>query len=346
MRAARALRPEDVARFAIGFDPRDRARLHALIDDVLDAQQWTEGPLTRRFEAAWGARVGQGAVATGSWTGAALCVLRHLEVGPGDVVLCPSNTFMATPLAVLACGARVAFVDCTREDLCLSPAALERALDEHEPKAVVVVHIGGHLAFGIERIAELCRQAGVALIEDCAHAHGASWHGRAAGSWGDAGVWSFYATKTVSTGEGGMVTSRHADLLEFARAYRNYGKPGHEVPGLGLRMSEFTAALGVLACERLAEIVAFKNDVARRVLDPRHPGRLRLPDGMVSGLYKYVVFDPIEGGTGRVYAQPCHRLMGTGEDLPATDWVAEHHWCVPLYYRPQSPAVDGEERAA
>ena len=83
---------------------------------------------------------------------------------------------------------------------------------------------------------------------------------------------------------------------------------------------------------------AWKNDVARRRLDPLHPGRLRLPDGMVSGLYKYIVFDPVERSTGRVYDQPCHRILGHDVDLPNSDWVAANHWCVPLYYRPELPA--------
>ena len=74
------------------------------------------------------------------------------------------------------------------------------------------------------------------------------------------------------------------------------------------------------------------------ILDAAHPGRLQLPEGMVSGLYKYIVFDPIERSTGKVYDAPCHRLMRTGDDLPASDWVADHHWCVPLYYRPETAA--------
>ena len=81
--------------------------------------------------------------------------------------------------------------------------------------------------------------------------------------------------------------------------------------------------------------MSWKNRTAREHLDVLHPGRLMLPDGMVSGLYKYIVFDPIERSSGKVYDQPCHRIMGTGEDLPNTDWVAESHWCVPLYYRPE-----------
>ncbi|HMJ36312.1 MAG TPA: DegT/DnrJ/EryC1/StrS family aminotransferase [Baekduia sp.] len=325
---------EELGRFAIGFDERDRRRLHALWDEILDSQRWAEGVLIERFENLWGQRHGTGAVAFGSWTGGALAALRFAGVGPGDVVICPSNTFMATPLAAVHLGAEVAFVDCGRDDLCATLAEFERAIAEHRPRAAFLVHIGGHLAFETEAIAELCRAEGVFLIEDCAHAHGASLRGRQPGTFGDAGVYSFYATKTISTGEGGMLVSSRPDLLEYARAFRNYGKPDHAVGGLNFRMSEFTAALGIVQAERLDEIVAFKNRAARAVLDGLHPARLQLPEGMVSGLYKYIVFDAIERSTGRVYDEPCHRLMGHPIDLPVTDWVAEHHWCVPLYYRP------------
>ena len=145
----------ELDRFAVGFDRRDRARLHRLWDEILDAERWTEGPLTARFETLWAERHGVGAVATSSWAGAALAALDHAGVGPGDVVLCPSNTFMATPLAVMHLGARVAFVDCERDDLCLSADDLERKLEQHRPKAAVVVHIGGHIAFRFDRFTEL-----------------------------------------------------------------------------------------------------------------------------------------------------------------------------------------------
>ncbi|TML07563.1 MAG: aminotransferase DegT [Actinobacteria bacterium] len=323
----------DFQRFAIGFDDRDRARLHELWDGILDRGQWSEGECTRQFEQAWGAWNGLDAVAFSGWAGAALAALTWAGVA-GEVVLCPSNTFMATPLAALHLGARVAFVDCNREDLCMSFEDLERKVAEHRPKVVFLVHIGGHIAFDVERIADLCRSEGIVLIEDCAHAHGADWNGRRPGSWGDAGVWSFYATKTVSTGEGGMLVSRHQDLLEFARAFRNYGKPDHDVQGLNLRMSEFTAALGAVQAQRLEEIVTWKNRVAREHLDPVHAARLQLPDGMRSGLYKYIVFSELERSTGKVYDQPCHRILGHSVDLPNSDWVAHNHWCAPLYYRP------------
>jgi dTDP-4-amino-4,6-dideoxygalactose transaminase len=318
--------------FAIGFDQRDRARLHELWDGVLDSHQWTEGALVERFESAWAEWNRLGSVAFSTWSGAALTALEFAGVR-GETVLCPSNTFMATPLSALQAGAEVAFVDCNRDDLCMSFADFERQVARQRPRAAWLVHIGGHIAFEVEAIAELCRAEGIFLLEDCAHAHGASWNGRRPGTWGDAAVWSFYATKTISTGEGGMLSSRHHDLLDFARGFRNYGKPDYEVPGLSLRMSEFTAALGILGVERLEEIVAWKNRVAREWLDPVHPARVELPDGMTSGLYKYVVFEEIPRSTGKVYDLPCHRLMGHAVDLPNSDWVARNHWCVPLYFR-------------
>jgi perosamine synthetase len=323
----------DFARFAIGFDHRDRARLHALIDEVLDSNRWSEADLNARFEAAWEEYHEAPAVALSSWAGGALAAL-HFAGVQGETVLCPSNTFMATPLAAIRAGAEVQFVDCNREDLCMSFADFERAAEQHKPKAAFLVHIGGHIAFDIEQIAAYCAESEIFLIEDCAHAHGAAWDGRRAGTWGDAGVYSLYATKTISTGEGGVLISRRPEVVAHARDFRNYGKPSYEVPGLNFRMSEFTAALGLVQIERLAEIVSWKNETAREFLDPQYAARLELPDGMVSGLYKYIVFDWLERSTGRVYDEPCHRVMGHEIELPNSDWVARNHSCVPLYYRP------------
>ena len=327
--------PPEFARFAIGFDQRDRVRLHELIDEVLDSNRWSEASMTERFEAAWQEWNDAPAVAVSSWAGGALAALDFAEV-QGETVLCPSNTFMATPLAAIRAGARVEFVDCNRDDLCMSFSDFEARAERLRPRAAFLVHIGGHIAFETQQIADYCREHGIFLIEDCAHAHGASWNGSKAGTWGDVGVYSLYATKTISTGDGGVLVSRRPEIVEHARAFRNYGKPTYDVHGLNFRMSEFTAALGLVQIERLPEIVEWKNAVAREHLDPQYPSRLDLPQGMTSGLYKYIVFDWLERSTGRVYDEPCHRILGHDVELPNSDWVASNHSCVPLYYRPEA----------
>ena len=130
-------------------------------------------------------------------------------------------------------------------------------LEAPAARGVPRAHRRAHRVRG-ERIAALCRAEGIFLIEDCAHAHGASCHGRKPGTLGDAGIWSFAATKTISTGEGGMLVSADDDLVRFARAYRDYGKPDYARAGLNLRMNEFTAALGLVGTERLEEIIGLE----------------------------------------------------------------------------------------
>lgn len=318
--------------FTIGFEREDVTKLHAYWDEIITTQQWSEGKFTRLFEERWSHHNQLGAVAFSSWSGGALAALEYFAV-KGHTVLCPSNTFIATPLSVITAGGNVEFVDCNRNDLCMSFDDLEKKIAKHSPRAVWLVHIGGHIAFQVEMIARVCRDRGIILLEDCAHAHGASWNGKRPGSWGDAGVYSFFATKTVSTGEGGMLVTKDSGLVEFAKQYRNYGKPDFRVPGLNHRMSEFTAAIGCLQANRLDEIVAWKNEYAKTELDSRYVARLRVPSGMVSGYYKYVVFEPIERSTGKVYDQPCHKLLGRKDVLPNSEWAAGNHWCVPLYYK-------------
>lgn len=323
----------DFSSFRIGFDPTDKKRVHDAWDEIFASQKWAEGTFTQLFEEKWEAWNGAPSVAMSSWAGAAMVCLDFFQIR-GRKVLCPTNTFMATPLSVVKAGGEVIFGDCNREDLCLSYEAVVSATTQHDLAAVWLVHIGGHIAFDTLRIAEFCRSKGIILLEDCAHAHGASWNGRKPGTFGDAGAYSFYATKSISTGEGGMLVSQRPDLVAFAKKYRNYGKFEHEVEGLNYRMSEFTAALGVVQVERLDAITAWKNEVAETYLHPKHPKRLRMPEGMVSGLYKYVVFDPIEKSTGRVYDKLCHTIMKQPGSFPHAEWASQNHWCVPLYYNP------------
>ena len=175
------------------------------------SNRWSEGTFTELFESLWQEWNELSSVAFSSWAGAAMACLDYIDVR-GKVVLCPSNTFMATPLSVIKAGGQVQFVDCNRHDLCMSYDDFVAKAEKWRPAAVWLVHIGGHIAFDVEKIAAYCRKHHIWLLEDCAHAHGAHWHGKKPGAWGDAGVYSFYATKTISTGEGGMLVTRHEDL--------------------------------------------------------------------------------------------------------------------------------------
>ncbi|RPI17202.1 MAG: aminotransferase DegT [Ignavibacteriae bacterium] len=319
-------------KFSIGFDKRDLPKVHKAFDKIIESKKWTEGYYTELFESKWCEYNNLDSVSFSSWSGAAMAAMEFFGL-KGKTVLCPSNTFMATPFAILNAGAEVQFVDCNRFDLCMSYDDMVSKAEKYKPAAVWVVHIGGHIAFDVEKIANYCKKNNIILLEDCAHSHGASWNGKKTGEWGDAGFYSFYATKTITTGEGGMLVSKNKDLIEFAKKYRNYGKFDYKVHGLNFRVTEFSAAIGAIQVDRLKDIIDFKNDYARK-LDLKYQNRIKLPDGMISGYYKYIVFEEAEKSNGKVYEEQCHRILNHNIELPNSDWVSKNHWCVPIYYNP------------
>lgn len=317
-----------------------RERYYRLLDEVFDSNFWAEGPMTRRFEAAFGEFVKVPARAVSNGGVGLLAILDYLDVRDEDVIV-PANTFWATSQAVIKAGGRVVFADCNREDLCLSLDDLKKKVTP-DTKAVIVVHIGGHIAFQIEEIAAFCREKGIYLIEDCAHVHGAWWNGKTGGHYGFAGAYSFYATKTMPLGEGGMVVSRDEDFLRWLEKYRCYGKDviNGKVTyplknGYNYRMPETSAALGVVQLERLPRILEWKRELAAR-LDAIFDNRVRFPQGMSSGYYKYIVFGypELTMETGKVFAVSDlgTEILKVKSDVPDSYWVAENHRCVPIYY--------------
>src|SRR5215471_7523163 len=158
------------------------------------------------FERLWAEYCGvKYAVGTANGTCALEIILRAIDV-KGKTVVVPSHTFIATAVAAIHAGAKVIFVDCQRENFQLDPKDLRRNIRE-DTNAVVLVHMSGIISPHVDEIKSICDQTGVALVEDAAHAHGATIDGRKAGSLGLAGSFSFFSTKVLTTGEGGMIVT-------------------------------------------------------------------------------------------------------------------------------------------
>lgn len=322
----------------IPFEEEYRKKFYELEEQIFDSNFWSEGKMQRTFEEKFGEYVKLGARAVSSGGAGLLAILEYVDVRGKDVIV-PANTFWADARAVQLAGGNVVFADCNREDLCLSLEDLKKKVTENT-KAVIVVHIGGHLAFQIEEIAKYCEEKGIALIEDCAHVHGGWWNGKTGGHYGIAGAYSFYATKTMPLGDGGMVVSKNQDLLKWIEKYRNYGKEvidGHVYyklsDGFNFRINEFTAALGIVQMERLPQILAWKRELAQKY-DRIFENRVRLPEGMESGYYKYIVFDtPLSQETGQVFGPGDlgDVIAGVEANVPNSHWVVEHHKCAPIY---------------
>jgi dTDP-4-amino-4,6-dideoxygalactose transaminase len=310
------------------------------LDEIFESNFWSDGKMTRRFEESFEAFTGLPSCAVTSGGTGLLSILEYVHVRDGEVIV-PANTFWATAQAAKKAGAKVVYADCNKEDLCMSYTDMVSKVTPNT-KAVILVHIGGHIAFETEKIARYCEEHHIALIEDCAHAHGAQWNGKCAGSYGLAGSYSFYATKTMPLGEGGMVVSKDRELIAWMKKFRNYGKevlPGNIVTypmkeGFNYRISEFTAALGIVQMEHLPVILEWKRTLAEK-FDRIFDKRVVLPEGMVSGYYKYIVFDEeLKEETGKVFNHTDfgNEIEGISLELPNSYWAAQHHKCAPIYY--------------
>ena len=318
-------------KFKIAFDPNDKAKLFKYWDEIIENNKWSEGKFIKKFEEKWTTYNSLETISFSSWSGAAEAALKYFKL-ENEVVLCPSNTYQATPMLSKLNGADVKFVDCNKNDLCISYDDLILKAERYKPKAIWVVHIGGHISFDIEKISKFCKEKNIILIEDCAHAAGASLYGKKAGSWGDAGIYSLFATKTISTGEGGLLVSNNSELIDYAKEYRNYGKTRNKILGKNFRMSEFTAALGCIQIDRLDDIIDWKNNFVEKEIS-KYTNYLKIPNNMISGYYKFIVFDKIVNSTGKVYDIGCHKIFKEDVNLPNTDWVNKNHWCAPIYYK-------------
>ncbi len=259
------------------FDDAERQALQ----DVLESRVWwrTPGTKTLEFEQQFahfhGARHG---IAVTNGTAALEVVMSALGVGPGDEVIVPDFTFVATASAVLYAGALPVTVDITAETQCLDPQLAEAAVTPRT-KAIIAVHMGGHPA-DLDALSELANHKGIALIEDSAHAHASEWRGKRVGTFGVGATFSFQSSKLMTAGEGGIVITNDDAFERRARSVHDCGRmPGewfysHYINGSNYRLSEWQGAVLSAQLSRLDAQTQRRHQNARLLdkLLPRIPG--------------------------------------------------------------------------
>jgi perosamine synthetase len=237
-----------------------------LLDCITSEWVSSNGAYVDRFEADFAAFCGvTEAVSCSSGTAALHLSLVALDIGPGDEVIVPVLTYIATANAVRYCGATPVFVDVEPDTMTMDPHEVERRVTPRT-KAIVPVHLYGQCA-DMQPILDLAASKRIAVVEDAAQAHGATYQGRRAGALGTLAAFSFFGNKIITTGEGGMVTSTNPDLAERIRLLRNQGVDPmrtywHSTIGFNYRMTNMQAAVGVAQLERADELVQARAEVA------------------------------------------------------------------------------------
>jgi perosamine synthetase len=344
------------------FPPEDIDQIKVDVEQILRSGMLTLGTYTKDFENEFAKlHKVQNAVAVNSGTSALEIALRCLGVKGGDEVLVPTNTFSATAAAVFFAGGKPRFTDVDSESLCVNVENVENNITR-KTRGVIVVHIGGLICPEIDSIRKTCESHHLFLVEDAAHAHGSAIDGRPAGSLGDVGCFSFYPTKVMTTGEGGMITTNNEETVEKARILRDQGKEsfysGTIVElGYNWRMDEFSAAIGLLQLKRLPEIIERRNKIAEyydhKLSQLSGIKPLKAQSNIVSNYYKYIAL--LEHGIdreavkqklkergvrcgGEVYWPPLHlqplyqRLLNTKEgDFPVAEDACKRMICLPMY---------------
>lgn len=321
----------------------------AAVARVLASGHLAQGPEVERFEAEFATFTSNGgnavhAVATSNGTTALQMALLAVGVGPGDEVVIPSFTFLATANAVRATGASPVFVDVDPHTFTIDTACFAAALTPRTV-AVIPVHLYGHPA-DMYSLMPLAQRHGLAVIEDAAQAHGASVHGRRVGTYG-LGCFSFYATKNMTTGEGGMVTTTDAALADRMRLIRNHGmrtRYEFETFGLNLRMTDIAAAIGRV---QLTQLDGW-NERRRRnaAWFDAHLSGVTTPlvrEGVLHVYHQYTVLSDDRAGLierlqrsgighGVYYSTPAHRTAPYAVDveLPVSDRLAQQVLSLPV----------------
>lgn len=344
------------------FPSEDIYVIEKEIEKILRSGMLTLGEYTKRFEVEFATFCKTShAIAVSSGTSALEIALRTIGLTNQDEVLVPTNTFSATAAAVIFAGGKPILTDVDASSLCIDSENVQRYLTP-KTKAVIIVHVGGLVCPDIKKIKEVCEDNGVVLIEDAAHAHGCSIDNQLAGSLGDVGCFSFYPTKVITTGEGGMITTNSENIAIQSAILRDQGKErfaGNMIVELGYnwRMTEISAAIGLAQLKRLPEFIQNRNKIAHfydeRILQINGIELIRKPSNIVNNYYKYITFvspsisrDDLkqklrEKGvrcSGEVYWPPLHlqpvyqRLLKVKEgEFPVAEEVCKRMMCLPMY---------------
>jgi dTDP-4-amino-4,6-dideoxygalactose transaminase len=334
--------------------------------DVLHSRWLTMGEVTRAFENEFAQFTGaRYALAVSNATVALHLACLALGIGQGDEVIVPSLTFVATANAVLYTGAEVRFADVlSSDDLTLSPQAIEAQVTPRT-KAVIVMHYAGYPCRMAE-IMDIAARRGIAIIEDAAHAPGGSLEGRALGTWGDVGCFSFFSNKNLSTGEGGMVVTERDDLTERIRLLRSHGMTsltwdrhqGHAYSydvldlGYNYRIDEIRSALGRVQLQKLLVTNARRKAITEAYWQSLSGAGFGLPFKTGTGKPAYHIFPLLlpagidrktfidamrtQGVQTSIHYPPVHQFTYYQQRygkiaLPCTEDVAGREVTLPLY---------------
>lgn len=309
------------------FDDESIRKILLDIELTLRNGVLTVGPHVKDFETKFATYTkAKHAVAFNSGTSNLEMALRYFGAENHEVIV-PTNTFIATPNSVLFAGGKPVFADILEDTLCIDPAEVEKKIT---PKTggVIVVHIAGLVCPQIDELSKLCEDHGLFLLEDCAHAHGAMIGNRMAGTLGNAGCFSFYPTKIMTTGEGGMLITDDAALADQARLMRDHGQNSQRLMvtlGHNWCMSEVTAILGKYQLENLESFVIKRNEIAKQYDKSLEAvegiSLFKKPSHIRHSYYKYPLKlgDTIDSKklaetlkekfgieTGNLYYPPCH----------------------------------------
>ena len=251
------------------------------------------GPMVTEFEKKFAKFANaKYAIAVNTGTAALHCAMVAAGVKPGDEVILPSFTFVATAEAVVLAGGKPVFVDIDPATFIISPAGIEKAITK-KTTAVVPVDLYG-LPAEIEPIKEIVSKHGIAIVEDAAQAHGARCEGKSAGAFADVACWSLYASKNMTTGEGGVVTTDSESFAETVRMVRTHGEKAKYASlmlGCNYRMGEIEAAMGVVQLKRLPDFVAKRRENVRRLTRIlTKTKRLKLPSEPKGGRHSWYLY--------------------------------------------------------